>query len=172
MLRIRWRNSGTSDLCWASHDARPSAPCAIHCSARSRNVIAGSETPVTFVGSEGGVCRFNTVYLPSLYLLRVLLENREPGMVPSQHGVVTDTIFYWRGELGLNIGAATNPASFTFARNLWYREDAPASSRLTLPAAETGGVYGVDPQFNGPPEDLRTRTGLPRGAFGSAGPTR
>ena len=137
-----------------------------------RNVIAGSEAPVTFVGSDGGVFRFNTVYLPSLYLLRILQENREPGMVPSQHGVVTDNIFYWRGGLGLNIGAATNPASFTFARNLWYREDAPAESQVALPSAELGGVYGVDPQFNAPPQDLRTRIGLPHGAFGSAGPTR
>ena len=39
-------------------------------------------------------------------------------MVPSQNGVITDNIFSWRGDVALNYGAATNAASFTFARNL------------------------------------------------------
>ena len=133
-----------------------------------RNVIVGSETPVTFVGSDGGVFRFNTVYSPSAYLLRILQENREAGMVPSQNGVITDNIFAWRGDVALNIGAATNAASFTFARNLWYRGDAPAGSQVALPSPEVGGVYGFDPHFSAPPADLRTPASVTQGAYGSA----
>jgi hypothetical protein len=129
-----------------------------------RNVILGSETPVTFVGSDGGLFRFNTVYLPTGFLLRILQEHRDPSLVRSQNGVITDNIFYWQGAKSLNIGSNTNPSTFTFARNLWYRRDAPASSQVALPRPETAGVYGVDPQFSSPPGDLRTRGAVPQGA--------
>ena len=131
-----------------------------------RNVFIGGQTAVAFVGSDGGVFRFNTAYLPALWPIRILQEHTAAGLVASRNGVVTDNIVYWRGaEVGLNIGRNTNPASFTFARNHWYREDAPASSRLALPGGETDGTYGVDPGFMLPPGDLRTRGNLPAGAY-------
>jgi hypothetical protein len=134
-----------------------------------RNVFVGSETAVAFVSSDGGLVRFNTIYLPTRFLLRILQENTTPGMVTTRNGVVTDNIFYWTGGLVVNIGAGTDPTTFTFARNWWYRADAPASSRPTLPSTETGGVYGTDPGFIAAPSDLRTTGGIPYGAY--AGPT-
>jgi hypothetical protein len=135
-----------------------------------RNVFVGGETAVAFVGSDGGVVRFNTIYLPTRWPLRILQEHTAAGLVPSRRGAFTDNIVYWRGShVMMNIGANTDAASFTFARNRWYREDAPARSHLTLPSAEAGGVHGVDPGFVSPPLDLRTRGDLPAGAY-AAGP--
>jgi pectate lyase len=133
-----------------------------------RNVFIGGQTAVAFVGSDGGVFRFNTVYLSTTWPIRILQEHTAPGLVPSRRGEFTDNIVHWRGpEVGVNVGANTDPASFIFARNRWYREDAPDSSRLPLPGVETDGVYGVDPGFVAPPIDLRTRGDLAAGAYAS-----
>jgi hypothetical protein len=130
-----------------------------------RNLFVGGETPVAFVSSDGGVFRFNTVYLPAKFLLRILQENRGPGFVPSRNGGFTDNLVYYTGNRVVNIGDATAPDTFTFARNWWYRADAPAASRPELPSAETGGVYGTDPQFVDAPQDVHTRIPLTHGAF-------
>ena len=50
----------------------------------------------------------------------------------------------------VNVGPHTAPETFQLADNFWYCEDRPAASRPSLPAAETGGVYGVDPQLSDP----------------------
>jgi hypothetical protein len=50
------------------------------------NTFVGSATPVAFVGVDGAVFRFNTVYLPGRWALRVLQETREPGFVPAGQG--------------------------------------------------------------------------------------
>ena len=47
----------------------------------------------------------------------------------------------------VNIGPNTDAASFEFANNLWYAFNQPNQSRPTLPAAETDGVYELNPQF-------------------------
>jgi hypothetical protein len=130
-----------------------------------RNVFIGGQAPVAFVGSDGGMFRFNTIYLPALWPLRILQEHLAPGMVPSRNGAFTDNIVYWRGPQTINIGANTAASTFTFARNWWYREDAPAASRIPLPGPESGGVYGVDPKFVAPPENLRTLSAVPHGAY-------
>jgi hypothetical protein len=129
-----------------------------------RNVFVGGETPVAFVSSDGGVFRFNTVYLPGKFLLRILQENRGPGFVPSRNGGFTDNLVYYTGNRVVNIGDATAPGSFTFARNWWYRADAPHQSRPELPSVEAGGVYGTDPEFVAAPQDFRTRVDLRQGA--------
>jgi hypothetical protein len=129
-----------------------------------RNVFVGGETAVAFVSSDGGVVRFNTIYRPDKYLLRILRENTSAGIVATRNGVFTDNIVYWTGDLGVNIGAGTEPASFSFARNSWYRADAPGRSAPALPRAETDGKYGVDPQFAAPPADLRPASVIRQGA--------
>lgn len=129
-----------------------------------RNVFVGGETAVAFVGSEGGTFRFNTVYLPTKHLLRILQEHRAPDLLRSRNGVFTDNIVYWSGDLVVNVGDMTDPATFTFARNWWYRRDVPRASRPALPSIETRGVYGADPQFRAPPADFRALAAGGRGA--------
>lgn len=129
-----------------------------------RNVFVGGETAVAFVGSDGGAFRFNTIYRPAKFLLRILQENTGPGFVPSRGAAFTDNIVYWSGDRVVNIGARTDPSTFTFARNWWYRADDPARSRPELPSGEVAGVYGTDPGFVAPPIDLRTGGRLSHGA--------
>ena len=115
------------------------------------NFFIGSEAPVAFVGVDGAVVRFNTIYRPKRWALRILQETRAPGFVPSRNGEFSDNIVVFRSdewaEGGVSIGPHTAPQTFTFARNFWYCLDAPQRSRPTLPTEEVGGVYGEDPLF-------------------------
>jgi hypothetical protein len=131
------------------------------------NVIIGSEAAVAFVGSDGGTVRFNTIYLPTKWPLRILQEQAGPGVTACRNGTFRDNIVYWRGDQTINVGDGTNAASFTFAHNWWFRADDPGRSRLSLPSVERDGIYGADPQFIAPPRNLRTRENI---AFGVRGP--
>ena len=118
------------------------------------NVFVGSLTPVAFVGVDGSVVRFNTIYHPGKWALRILQETRAPGFVPCRKGVFTDNIVVFRSdhwsEGGVNIGPATAPETFQFARNLWYCDDRSEASRPRLPSPEEHAVIGQDPLFRDP----------------------
>jgi len=110
----------------------------------------GSQAPVAFVGVDGATVRFNTIYRPRRWVLRILQETRAAGFVPSRRGVFTDNLVAFRSDevaTTVNVGPATAPETFTFARNWWYCLDHPARSSPTLPVPETGGVVGQDPRF-------------------------
>ncbi|HUR58516.1 MAG TPA: right-handed parallel beta-helix repeat-containing protein [Opitutaceae bacterium] len=113
------------------------------------NTFVGGVTPVGFVGSERGVFRFNTIERPGRWALRILQENRAPEFAPSRNGEFTDNLIVFDStqwaEGGVNIGAGTAPATFTFARNWWYCSDHPERSTPKLPTPERDGVYGRDP---------------------------
>ncbi|MFO0846998.1 MAG: fibronectin type III domain-containing protein [Gemmataceae bacterium] len=138
------------------------------------NVIVGGEAGVAFVNSDTSVVRFNTFHRQTRYVIRILQENWSAGFLPARNGVFTDNIVSFRsGELAaaVNVGAGTDPGSFTFARNWWWCSDNPAASRPSLPAAEVDGVYGVDPQFVNPDaNDLHLRAGSPATNYGAYAP--
>jgi hypothetical protein len=106
---------------------------------------------VSFVGVDGATVRYNTIYRPRRWAIRILQETREPGFVPCRNGRFTDNLVVFRSgewfEGGVNIGPATAPHTFTFARNWWYCEDAPERSKPVLPVSEKEGVYGVNPRL-------------------------
>ncbi|MDF2440307.1 MAG: hypothetical protein JWN98_1291 [Abditibacteriota bacterium] len=118
------------------------------------NTFIGSTVPLAFVGVDGAIARFNTIYRPRRWAMRILQETREPGFASCRNGVVEDNIVVFRShewmEGGVNIGPNTAPQTFRFARNWWFCEDNPARSKPTLPTPEVGGVYGQDPQFCDP----------------------
>ena len=87
--------------------------------------------------------------------------------MPSRNGSFTDNIIYWTGSQVVNIGGNTDASSFTFARNWWYRADAPFDSQMALPSVESGGVYGVDPSFVAAPTDFHTLQSVPAGVYGN-----
>jgi len=138
------------------------------------NTFVGSQTPVAFVGVDGAVFRFNTVYLPGRWALRILQETRVEGFVPSRGGEVTANVFAFRAdrwsEGGVNVSPGTEPASFRFARNVWWCVDAPARTQglVRLPTAETDGTYGKDPGFrDAAAGDLRVRRDGPAAHAGA-----
>ncbi len=136
------------------------------------NTFIGSLAPVAFVGVDGAVVRFNTIYRPQRWAIRILQENTTAGFVASRHGVFTDNLVAFQSTQwasgGVNVGAGTAPGTFQFARNWWYCLDAPQRSRPTLPTPETGGTYGVSPQFlDASAGDLRLAPGSPAVAAGA-----
>ena len=144
-------------------------PGAEHCEAKDirveGNTFVGGGAAVAFVGVDGAVVRFNTIYRPKRWAFRILQENREPGFVPSRKGVFTDNVIVFRTDewsMAANVGGGTEPKSFQIARNWWYALDRPERSRPELPVAEDGGTYGKDPQLVDPAKgDLRLRPESP-----------
>ncbi len=111
----------------------------------------GSMAPIAFVGVDGAIVRHNTIYRPARWIVRILQENRSRGFVPSRNGRFTNNLVVFRSDeirTVVNISDATAPETFQFSNNHWYCQDQPERSRrLSLPVPETGGTYGVDPQF-------------------------
>jgi hypothetical protein len=113
-------------------------------------VFVGSQAPVAYVGVDGAVVRYNTFCQPGKWVLRILQETTEPGFAPCRNGRFERNLIVFRRagvQIQVNIGPHTSPETFAFADNLWYCEDRPQASRPDLPVAETGGLYGVDPQL-------------------------
>ncbi|MCC6443953.1 MAG: right-handed parallel beta-helix repeat-containing protein [Armatimonadetes bacterium] len=136
------------------------------------NVFTGSGAPVAFVGVDGAVVRYNTIYRPKRWAVRILQETVNPAFVPSRNGRFTDNIVVFRaGEWAeaVNIGPNTAPQTFRFARNLWHCQGDPSGSRPALPTPEIGGIYGKDPLFRNPDKgDFRLKPGSPainKGAY-------
>lgn len=119
-------------------------------------VFVGSDAAVAFVGVDGAVFRYNTIFRPQRWILRILQETTAPGFMPYRNVRFEHNLVVFRqSELRshVNIGPNTEPRSFQFADNLWYCEDRPAASRPALPTVEQGGVYGVDPRFASPAQN-------------------
>ena len=134
-------------------------------------VFIGWRTPIAFVGIDGGVFRYNTVYRPKRWALRILQETVAPGFVPSRNGVYSDNIVVFRSDEmvdAVNIGPNTAPSTFRFARNLWYCIDSPGRSKPSLPTAEKDGIYGKDPLLKDPSRgDFGVRQGSPAAKIGA-----
>ncbi len=122
----------------------------------------GSAAPVCYVGVDGAVVRYNTIYRPARYVARILQESQGSPFVPCRNGVFSHNLIVFRSDelRGIvNVGTGTAPETFTFTANHWYCLDRPErSDRLALPVPETGGTYGADPQFmNAEQGDLRLK---------------
>jgi hypothetical protein len=110
----------------------------------------GSTSPIAFVGADGASVRWNTFYRPSKWLVRILQETREPGFVACRNGTFADNLIAYRGDevaTMVNVGPDTAPDTFAFARNYWFRIDAPERSRPKLPVDELEPQGGADPGF-------------------------
>ncbi len=111
----------------------------------------GSSAPICFVGVDGAIVRFNTIYRPERYVIRILQQSLGDRFVPCRNGIFSNNLISFRSDEvrgTTNIGTGTAPDTFKFANNHWYCIDRPdRSDRLTLPVKESGGSYGIDPQF-------------------------
>jgi hypothetical protein len=115
-----------------------------------RNLIIGATAAITFVNVDGSTARFNTIYRPGRWVIRILQETTATGFVPSRNGVFTDNIVVFRSDemsTAVNVGPDTAPQTFQFARNWWFCLNDPSRSRPSLPTAEVNGTYGIDPLF-------------------------
>jgi hypothetical protein len=130
------------------------------------NTFIGSLSPLAFVGVDGAVVRYNTIYRPAKWALRLLQENKAPEFVPTRNVAFTDNlvVFHSSGwsEGGANLAIPTNAETIRFARNHWFCADRPDRSAPKLPNPEEAGTQGTDPQFeNAEKLDLRLKTTSP-----------
>lgn len=126
----------------------------------------GSMSPIVFVGVDGATVRYNTIYRPTRWIIRILQESQGAEFVPCRNGVFTNNIVAFRSDevrTPINIGRGTAPETFRFANNSWYCIDNPRrSDRLGLPTGETNGTYGTNPMFRDPENhDLTLRSPSP-----------
>jgi hypothetical protein len=136
------------------------------------NVVEGSIAPIAYVGCVGCVVANNTIIDPDNWVLRILQETTSSPphtFEACRDGVfINNLVSFNRGDLStyVNVGPNTDAGSFTFANNLWYAWDNPSQSQPTLPATESGGVYGTDPEL-----DADHRIGASSPAAGAGTPT-
>lgn len=112
--------------------------------------FVGSMAPIAFVGVDGALVRYNTIYGPARWVVRILQETTGQRFVPCRNGQFTNNVIAFRSDqlrAAVNVGSGTLPETFTFADNHWYCLDNPARSRPDLPVAETRGHYGQHPRF-------------------------
>lgn len=111
------------------------------------NTFIGGEAQIAWVTAQDSHVHNNLFYQPQKWLGRILQETRDKQFKPSQRGlfernvVVTDQ----RVSVFFNVGKGTDPESFVFRENLWFRPD--SSNRPNLPTFEKDGVYDVDPMI-------------------------
>jgi len=123
------------------------------------NVIEGSNAAIAFVGCLECRAAHNTIIDPKRWIFRILQEHRSHDdfeLVPARAGHVANNLIYFRrGGLGpvVNIGADTEPNTFSWHNNLFYAWDEPSQSRPTLPGVEAGTIVGEDPDL-GPDFDI------------------
>lgn len=112
------------------------------------NRVVGGTSAANWVNIDGGEYRYNDFREPSRWAMRILNERQGDPIVDTQNGVFTDNYVRYDGDTwsrAVNVGAETDAASFTFARNKWLNAADPTASGSTpsLPAPETDGEYGV-----------------------------
>jgi len=115
--------------------------------------FVGCEAPIAYVGVDGASVRYNTIYRPAKWVVRILQETTREGFAPCRNGRFEHNLIVFRRadvRTFVNVGPNTRPDTFTFANNWWFCEDRPSASRPKLPVAETGGVYGLDPRLTAP----------------------
>ena len=115
------------------------------------NRFTGSLAPVAFVTARGGRVHHNTFHLPAKWALRILQESQDERFKPCAGGVFENNlvVFDKQVQTFVNVGPRTDAASFTFRNNAWF-EAGGGARKPDLPAAETGGIYGVDPKLEKP----------------------
>lgn len=131
--------------------------------------LIGSTAPFAFVGTDGATVRYNTVFLPRKWVLRILQETRDDDFVPCRGGVFCDNLIVVDGlDAVVNVGPGTAPETFVFARNWWFRRDAPERSVPRLPVAERDAAGGRAPRFvDQEAWDLRQTKDSPARAHGA-----
>lgn len=118
--------------------------------------FVGSLAPLACVGVDGATIRFNTIVTPSKWVVRILQESTGERFVPCRGGSFTDNVIVYDGGAVrevVNVGPGTEPESFTFARNFWYRRDDAKRSVPMLPVPEADARGGADPCLRPDPFD-------------------
>ncbi|WP_157238016.1 right-handed parallel beta-helix repeat-containing protein [Desulfobacter curvatus] len=111
------------------------------------NKFIGGEAHIAWVTSRNSHVHHNIFYLPEKYVGRILQETKNSHFILCRKGffeanmVVTDG----RVRAFFNIGPNTQPETFSFSGNAWYRFQ--SDKKPDLPTMELNGIYDVYPDL-------------------------
>lgn len=129
------------------------------------NLFIGSIAPLAFVGAFECKAINNTIVFPSKWAIRILQENTREGIKTCSYNEVSNNIFFLNANSvnpSINIGANTNPESFSFSNNLWYNVDSPSWNSPNIPVLETNSIKARNPLFvDAGTENFRLSNGSP-----------
>ncbi len=111
------------------------------------NHFVGSLSPIAFVTAVDCRVHYNTFMHPEKWVLRILQEQPTDTFLACQGGVFEHNLILFdrRVQVFVNVGPGTKPDTFRFHGNAWF--DSQGDRRPSLPAAESDGVYRVDPEM-------------------------
>jgi len=114
------------------------------------NVFIGSLAPIAFVGCINSAVINNTIYLPTKWVLRILQETVDTTrFAPCGNNDFINNIIYINNLVNTecNIGPNTDPGSFLFSNNMWYKENDASWTGPVLPVEDMNSINGEDPLF-------------------------
>lgn len=176
IVRSRFENPGNRGVNLGGSTGKPYfRPKTATWEARNLSVegctFIGAVAAIAFVGVDGAVVRYNTIFKPRRWAIRILQETTDQAFVPCRDGrFENNLVAFERGWStgGVNIGPNTAPETFRFANNFWFCIDDPTRSRPQLPTPEQNGLYGLDPLFVAPEQgNLNVRQNSPAQNYGA-----
>jgi hypothetical protein len=113
------------------------------------NRFVGGMAAIAWATAQGGRVHHNTFYSQEKWVLRILQENPDPRFKPCANGVFEDNVVVYddRVQVAVNVGAGTNPSSFSFNGNAWHNSGGDGPARPQLPVEDAEGVYDLDPDL-------------------------
>jgi hypothetical protein len=135
------------------------------------NIFVGSQAPIAFVGCIDSEVINNTFYLPTKWVIRILQETVDvTRFAPCGKNTFKNNIIFHDNQVATdcNIGPNTDPASFTFANNLWFHSQNATWNGPVLPSTESNRVLGNPLFTNALIDDFSLQTNSPAIGKGSA----
>ncbi len=135
------------------------------------NVFVGSQAPIAFVGCIDSEVINNTFYLPTKWVMRILQETVDlTRFAPCGRNAFKNNIIFHDSQVATdcNLGPNTDPASFTFANNLWFHSQNATWNGPVLPSTESNRVLGNPLFTNALIDDFSLQTNSPAIGKGSA----
>jgi hypothetical protein len=111
------------------------------------NIFIGSVAPIAYVGCTDVRVVNNTIFKPERWVVRILQETTDPRFVQSSYNFFRNNIIYY-GDISTetNIGPNTQPLTFNYANNLWYKYTNPQTTP-NIPVTDSTMLIGQDPLF-------------------------
>ncbi len=127
------------------------------------NVFDMGEAPLAYVSSTTCEFSYNTIKNPERWVMRILKEGIYE---PAYNSFRRNLVYYGPVASVQNVGPGTQPETFTYEANYWYKWNNPAASIPSLPGGEINPAGGTDPQLG---TDYRPRYG-PAKEYGAHAP--
>jgi hypothetical protein len=112
------------------------------------NTFIGGEAQVAWVTAQESHVHHNLFFLPTKWVGRILQETRDERFKPSGKGLFENNMVVMDARVGsapFNVGRGTDPDSFVFRGNAWFRPD--SGRKPTLLTSEKEGIYDLDPMI-------------------------